>query len=380
MLRTLLRPAVRFCFALRQSLLERYRHWRGSRRLQINARRLQVAQNVDRDVRRVYDLVTTRIAQVPYLSHVIDWKIAIERVRAAYVQRHDRKLRLLRPSRFTEKMQWRKLFDLNPVYAILSDKLAVREFIAERVGADVLVPLLWVGDDPDAIPFTTLDPPFIIKSTHASGHVLKVRNRDDLDVPTARATFREWLAQCFATISDEPGYKHVPRRLIIEPLLLDPDGAPALEHKIFVFAGRVRIIQTVVVDRDGNRRAVCHDSNWARLDWRTASSPFEEPLPRPACFTELVALAERLGESFDHIRVDLYEGRERILVGEMTVYSWSGLTRLIPDEADHILGSYWKLERPVRRAMYALLWQRWEIRHASGAGLRYRAEHPNQPG
>jgi hypothetical protein len=64
----------------------------------------------------------------------------------------------------------------------------------------------------------------------------------------------------------------------------------------------------------------------------------------------------------------------------MTVYSWSGLTRLIPDEADHILGSYWKLERPVRRAINALLWQRWEIRHASGAGLRYRAEHPNQPG
>jgi hypothetical protein len=45
------------------------------------------------------------------------------------------------PRRFTEKIQWRKLFDMNPVYAILCDKLAVRSYIAARIGEQFLVPL-----------------------------------------------------------------------------------------------------------------------------------------------------------------------------------------------------------------------------------------------
>ena len=49
-------------------------------------------------------------------------------------EHHGHKPRLLRPGRFTEKMQWRKLFDLNPIYAVITDKLASRDFIAERVG------------------------------------------------------------------------------------------------------------------------------------------------------------------------------------------------------------------------------------------------------
>jgi hypothetical protein len=73
-------------------------------------------------------------------ARIHQWGAAILRVRAAYTHGHNgRKPRLLRPRRFTEKMQWRKLFDLNPLYAVISDKLAVRDFIAERVGNDLLL-------------------------------------------------------------------------------------------------------------------------------------------------------------------------------------------------------------------------------------------------
>jgi hypothetical protein len=127
-------------------------------------------------------------------ARIYQWRVAIHRVRAAYAHAHNgRKPRLLRPRRFTEKMQWRKLFDLNPIYAVISDKLAVRDFIATRVGTDVLVPLLWVGNDPSAVPFDAFDPPYVIKSTHASGRVLIVRQRQDADVDAAVATFRDWL-------------------------------------------------------------------------------------------------------------------------------------------------------------------------------------------
>jgi hypothetical protein len=91
-------------------------------------------------------------------------------VRGKYRSREGRKLRLYFPRRFSEKMQWRKLFDLDPRYAVLCDKRAVRDLIAERVGSDVLIPLLWIGDNPESVPFKTLDPPSVIKSTRVRWH------------------------------------------------------------------------------------------------------------------------------------------------------------------------------------------------------------------
>jgi hypothetical protein len=103
-----------------------------------------------------------------------DWLLAIRRIYIAYHEHHGFYPSLMFPIRFTEKMQWRKRFDLNPAYSILCDKLAVRDFVRERVGQELLIPLLWFGDDPSAIPFDTLEPPYILKSSHASGHTIIV--------------------------------------------------------------------------------------------------------------------------------------------------------------------------------------------------------------
>jgi hypothetical protein len=94
------------------------------------------------------------------LARIYQWCAAIYRVRAAYLrEHHGHKPRLLRPGRFTEKMQWRKLFDLDPIYTVFCDKVATREFVAQRIGSDALVPLLWLGRDPAALSLDTLRPP-----------------------------------------------------------------------------------------------------------------------------------------------------------------------------------------------------------------------------
>jgi hypothetical protein len=86
------------------------------------------------------------------------------RVHARYILLHRRIPNILAPRRYTEKIQWRKLFDMDPVYAILSDKLAVRSFIASKVGEAQLVPLIWSGR-PNDIPFDRLRAPYVLKSS-----------------------------------------------------------------------------------------------------------------------------------------------------------------------------------------------------------------------
>jgi hypothetical protein len=294
-------------------------------------------------------------------DRILDWVGAIRRVRHAYRAAHGRSCNLLRPRRFTEKIQWRKLFDLDPRFSILSDKLAVRDFIAERIGGEQLTPLLWAGDDPDAIPLETLEPPYLVKSTHASGHVLRVTSRDKLDIEAARKEFRTWLATDFGGSLDEPGYGFVPRRLIVERMVARPDGSFPIDRKLWVFGGRVKVVQTLFSDGSRNRHAAFHDRDWRRIPWFLLSPPDPGPFPAPARLDDLLAIAERLGTGFEFVRVDCYDGDDRIWVGEITLYVYSGHVPFTPDEADYVLGSYWHIRRRLWRMLAALLWGRWEI-------------------
>ena len=235
----------------------------------------------------------------------------------------------------------------------------------ERVGQELLIPLLWFGDDPSAIPFDTLEPPYILKSSHASGHTIIVENKASLDETTIRETARNWLTWNHGKALDEPGYIHVPQALLIERLLLNRDGSPPIERKFIVFHGTVRVVQTVTVSSTDRARCLSHH----HLDW--TEIPFTEAYPRPTKsvnpprhFEKMVEVAERMGAGLDHVRVDMYECNDEIYVGELTLYSNSGLQPFEPESADYLLGSYWDLPRNRMRAVWTMLTKRREIRRA----------------
>ncbi|MGX9966945.1 ATP-grasp fold amidoligase family protein [Roseomonas sp. F4] len=282
------------------------------------------------------------------------------RIRREYRQGHGRALSLFRPRRFTEKMQWRKLFDLDPRHVILSDRLAVREFIAERVGAESLVPLLWSGASPGALPIETLTPPYAVKSSHGPGHCLIVPRGGVADAAAIRAQATAWLDDRHGSLVTEPAYLGIPRRLLVERLLELPAGGAPPEHKVFVFGGRATVILTVTANQPPARRALAfHTPDWRPLHWKVEGEAVRRaPLPRPARLAEILALSERLADGFDHMRVDLHDGPDRLRVGALTAYSWSGIMRMDPDEADLILGEAWALRGPLARALWTMLRRR----------------------
>ena len=300
-------------------------------------------------------------------TRLVTWVCVIRRVRNQYHQVFGRMPSLLRPRRFTEKVQWRKLFELDPLFAIMSDKLAARDFIAGRIGAGRQAELLWVGDNPDAIPFDWLAPPYVLKSTHGSGHTIFVRDKAALDQAAVRAAARAWLAHCHGTSSHEPAYIHLPRRLIAERLLCNADGGTPIERRVFVFDGRAALIQTTVVVSDGVLRTPAfHTRAWERVPIRLISIPDVIPPPRPPLLPDILDLAERIGAGLSHCRVDVYDCGDQLVIGEITLYSWSGLARFHDPAYDLALGAPWTIRRPVLRALRAIARQRWEIRPPPG--------------
>ncbi|MBV8448559.1 MAG: hypothetical protein JO124_11300, partial [Hyphomicrobiales bacterium] len=154
---------------------------------------------------------------------------------------------------------------------------------------------------------------------------------------------------------DEIGYVTVPPRVIVEKLLLRDDGAPPRELKVFVFHGVAKLIQNVFIcGPERTAMASYHLLDWTRLAWKSAHPP-PEPVCPPRRLDEMVRIAERLVAGLDHARVDMYECDDAIFVGEITVYSHSGLHRFEPECADYLLGSHWNLRPSRMRALWTIL-------------------------
>jgi hypothetical protein len=265
---------------------------------------------------------------------------------------------LVRPRLFSEKMQWRKLFDRNPLFAVLSDKIAVRDFVAARVGPGRTPEILWVGDRPEDIPFDRLEPPYAVKCSHRSGMNVLVPDDACLDRDAARAELRAAWREDYGRTHFEPGYVPIVPRLFAERLVVMPDGSPPVEHYVHVFSGRVAVIETAVLEDDGaggrEWRLCFHDRDWRKRNWREMFEPTRRPVARPACLDAMIGLAETLGAGFDYIRVDLYDAAEGLVVSELSLYANSGLMVYEPfDEVERELGALWQIERPLRRALAA---------------------------
>jgi hypothetical protein len=286
------------------------------------------------------------------MRHAIMWFRTIRNLHVAYHQVHRRWPRLFRPRSFTEKMQWRKLFDRNPLFTVFCDKLATRALIAHRIGVQYLTPLLWTGMA-EEIPFDRLTPPYFLKSTHASGQVMRVSDIAAQNPAAITAVAADWLRSCYGAAAGEPGYKNVPRRLIAEQEILAESGGAPEERRFFVFDGRVSIINTVFIEAGQLRNGAFHTPGWERLDWhftRLLAGDF----PKPTGLAEMLRIAEILGQGIDHVRVDIYDCGETFFVGELTPYSWSGMSRFNSKAADLALGRDWRINRPLLRALAAM--------------------------
>ena len=82
------------------------------------------------------------------------------------------------PQSFQEKIQWLKLYDHNPDYSRMVDKLLVKEYVSSLIGEEYVVPLLGVWDTPKDINWDILPSQFVLKTNHSGGSTGVVICRD----------------------------------------------------------------------------------------------------------------------------------------------------------------------------------------------------------
>jgi hypothetical protein len=227
----------------------------------------------------------------------------------------------VRPRRFGEKLWSRMLLSRNPLLTTISDKLLVRDYVAKKAGADHLIPLLWSGDKPEAIPYDRLPDKFVIKTNHGCQYNILVTDKGRADRRAIGAKLTKWLAENYAEDAHLGiiwGYKNIKPVILIEEFI-DDHGQPPIDYKFYCFSGRTELI-TVHFDRHKVPRSVSVDRDFVRLRFRPGFKQQDIDPPKPRNFAAMLRLAESLAEGFNFVRVDLYSLQDKIYFGELTPY------------------------------------------------------------
>lgn len=259
-----------------------------------------------------------------------------------YRIRVGKKLNLKDPKTYNEKLQWIKLYDRNPLYTVLADKYAVRQYVADKIGQQYLIPLLGVWEKPEDIDFDTLPDQFVLKCNHDSGGVRICKNKQEFDRYEDIAFLKKRLKRNGYISGREWPYKNIPKKIIAEQYMEDMKTAELRDYKFFTFDGKVKAL-FVAKDRQKAGEEVkfdYFDENYNLLPFRQVHEASSQLPEKPECFEQMKELAEKLATELPYVRVDFYEVNGKIFFGELTFFHHSGLVPFYPEQWDAIFGSW----------------------------------------
>lgn len=261
-----------------------------------------------------------------------------------------RPLDLANPRTFNEKLQWLKLYNRNPLYTTLVDKVAAKKWATEKLGEQYIIKTLGVWPRFDDIDFNKLPNQFVLKCNHDSGSYVICKDKKKLDLAQAKAKLDGGLKRNFYYKFREWPYKNVPPRIIAEEYMADKNGV-LVDYKFACFHGQVDNVM-VCLDRHINDvKFYFFDRDWnlKRLNVRGKNAPEGFTIPKPPCMDEMFDIATKLSEGIPFVRVDLFECDGKIYFGEMTFFPDSGFDANLLPETDLYFGQMIDLDKVARR-------------------------------
>lgn len=248
------------------------------------------------------------------------------------------------PKTFNQKIQFRKLYDKNPLYSICSDKYRVRKYVKEKIGKEYLIPLYLVTNKLTEENWNDLPNQCVIKANHNSGPVQVVYDKTKANKRKIIAEINRQLKEDYGLISFENFYSDIKPLVVVEKLLIDEENQILIDYKFNCFnnKGVFNAVVEVIRRESATSKAESnsYDMDWNPLNYTNAILD-ETIRQKPKNFKLMKNLAKILSEDFDYVRVDFYNINGEIYFGELTFCDSSGFGKFNPPEWDEKLGSYW---------------------------------------
>ena len=265
-------------------------------------------------------------------------------LKLTYRVRFGKKLNLKNPKTFNEKLQWLKLYDRNPKYVDMADKIKAKKYVADIIGSKYIIPTLGVYDSFEQIDFEKLPNQFVLKCNHDSGSVVICKDKSQFNIEKAKQKLQKGLRTDAFLEGREWPYKDIDRKILAEEYLEEPGIEELRDYKLMCFNGKVKcsFVGSERFSGDG-LKVTFYDRNWKPMPFERHYPRSKKPIDKPVHYEEMVNMAEKLSDNIPFLRVDFYEVGGKVYFGELTFYPGSGWEEFTPELWDEKLGSWIEL-------------------------------------
>ncbi len=273
---------------------------------------------------------------------LFNWINDEQYLKIAYRIAIGRKLNLKEPKTFNEKLQWLKLYDRNPEYAIMVDKYECKKYVEKRIGKEYIIPTLGVWNNYEEIDFDKLPKQFVLKCTHDSGGIIIVRDKSQFEKKKVEKKIKKCLNKNFFYGGREWPYKNVKPRIIAEQymentreyieqhrnsnFINDNSVNGLIDYKFYCFNGEPRFLYISQGLENHNTACISFVSlEWKKMPfYRKDYREFVELPPKPLHLDQMIDICKVLSQGLKFVRIDLYEINEKVYFSEITLHPCSG--------------------------------------------------------
>ena len=275
------------------------------------------------------------LPDTPWASYILSCRV--------FMRTYGFRPRLQRPRTLNEWLFARKVTLPRSVsFAPWVDKHLAKESVTKALhGNDVqcnVARTLHYATSADDAFFNGELPRCVVKGTHGSGMTILIESPRHLTADE-KAQMRRWLTVDYFWGSREPSYRHLKPGIIAEEFL-PCDGLVPEDYKFFCFKGKVAFIQHDTGRYIDHRRCL-YSPSWERLPVSLQHHSYDEVAEAPKDLTAMLAIASKLSEQQNFVRVDLYQTRAGVYFGEMTFFPGSGLEVFKPISFDMDVYQRW---------------------------------------
>ncbi|ENO86691.1 hypothetical protein C666_12580 [Thauera linaloolentis 47Lol = DSM 12138] len=251
---------------------------------------------------------------------------------------------LKNPQWYSEKMLWRLVYDRREILSFTCDKMRMKEYAKSKVSSINVPKNLWVGFELDdikklsSLPADFFEKGWALKPNHSSGFCIIGKGVPDLNSINLKGWWKTYGSVGTAGWGGW-AYGKAKKALVLEELIGD-GSVDLIDYKFYVFGGKCSLLQ-IITGRGGVKRRYVLNRQW-QLQYSSEDPQGIHLPPPPSKFGEMLETAEKLGEDFDFMRIDLYYHNDEIWFSELTPYP-SMMRSSRNGVLNRSLGDSWKL-------------------------------------
>lgn len=219
------------------------------------------------------------------------------------------------PILLRDKLMWLTRYYQQPQKSICADKYRVRDYVASKGLASILIPLIGVYDKPEDIEYDRLPNQYVLKCNHGSGYNIIVLDKSTINITDINKQLTSWINTDYYNHFCEIHYKNIQRKIVCEKLL--SETAPT-EYQCWCINGEPESLLVCRKNFDGSYDSGSFSTEFKQLYDRYEEKCADGIFEYPKCLDEILEYSRILSKDFPFVRADFYEVDGKVYFAELT--------------------------------------------------------------